>query len=278
MEEQIVLSCAVITYNEEKRIDDCIKSVHEFCDEVLVLDSFSTDKTEQIARSYPRVVFGAHAFDGHVQQKNRAIEMCRGKWVLSIDADERVTPELGKSIRQFIDKNPDAAGARIKRLTYHLGRFIRHGGWYNARYRLIQKGKAAWGGENPHDQIFIDGRPNWKANLGPVLKGDLIHYSFTDLSHQIDTINKFSSIIAFTRNGQGKRFNLFNLIFSPLTRFLEMYIGKRGFLDGMAGFIIAVSSAFSVFLRYAKLYEMQRTEVERPSNVRPDYEVQQKKT
>lgn len=271
--ESVLLSAAIITFNEEHRIYDCIASVHEFCDEVIVLDSFSTDATEKIARTFPKVRFLKHAFDGHVQQKNRAFEHCRGEWILSLDADERITPELARSIQAFTASKPAVDGMRINRLTIHMGRPIRHGGWYNARYRLVRKGKASWGGENPHDQIFLHSDPHWKRNMGPVLDGDMIHLSFKDLSDQINTINKFSSIIAFTRSGQKRRFSLFRLLTKPFQKFFEIYFLKAGFLDGMAGFVIAKASAFSYFLREAKLYELQNG-LERPSNLRADYQVQ----
>jgi len=273
--QETVLSASIITFNEEARIKDCIASVHDLCDEVLVLDSFSTDKTEKIARSFPKVRFFKHAFDGHVQQKNRAFEMCTSKWILSLDADERCTPELAQSIREFLATKADNVdGMRVNRLTIHMGRPIKHGGWYNARYRLIKKGKATWGGENPHDQIFLHDAPRWKTNFGPVLDGDLIHYSFRDLSDQINTINKFSSIIAFTRHGKNRKFSLIRLLTKPIQKFIEMYILKAGFLDGMPGFVIAYSSAFSYFLRESKLYELSHTDLERPSNLRADYRVQ----
>jgi glycosyltransferase involved in cell wall biosynthesis len=270
-----LLSAAIITYNEAARIGDCLRSVADFCDEIVVLDSFSTDETEKIARSFPSVVFAKHKFDGHVQQKNRAIELCRGRWVFSLDADERATPELAISIREFIKTYPDERGARVRRLNYHLGRFIRHSGWYGARTRLVRKGLGEWGGENPHDALILAGDPPSKANRsGPVLKGDLIHYSFRDLSDQIDTINKFSSIVAFTRGGRGKAPSALALLFKPLSKFIEIYFFKRGFLDGMPGFVIAAASSFSTFLKWAKLWELNRTDVKRPSNLRADYSVQ----
>ncbi|MCE9597201.1 MAG: glycosyltransferase family 2 protein [Spirochaetia bacterium] len=271
----VLLSASIITFNEEARVHDCIASVHDFCDEVLVLDSFSTDKTEKIARKFPKVRFYKHAFDGHVQQKNRAFEMCKGQWIFSLDADERCTPELARSIADFLRNSSGSGpdGMRINRLTIHMGRPIKHGGWYNARYRLIRKGAASWGGENPHDQIFLHNQPRWKTNLGPALTGDLIHYSFKDLSDQINTINKFSSIIAFTRAGKGKKFSLVRLLWKPFQKFIEIYLLKAGFLDGMPGFVIAYSSAFSYFLREAKVFELQNG-LDRPSNLRSDYQVQ----
>ncbi len=268
------LTVAIITYNEEENIRGCIESVISIADEILVLDSHSSDRTASIVKEYNKTVFKTHDFDGHVQQKNRAIEMSKGPWILSIDADERVSQELAASVKEFIEKKPEAKGARVSRLTWHLGRFIRHGGWYTSRYRLFRKGEARWGGENPHDEIFING---WSRSLhrsGPLLKGDLIHYSFKDLSHQVDTINKFSSIVAFSRQGKGRKSSVLKIIYKPVVKFTECYIIKAGFLDGIPGFIIAVSSAYSAFLKQAKLWELDRTELKRPSNIRSDYRVQ----
>ena len=270
----MLISATIITFNEEKNIGDCIESVHDWCDEVLVLDSNSTDRTEEIVKQYPKAKFVKHPFDGHVQQKNRAIELAGGKWIFSLDADERATPELGISVRDFIGKNPEGDGALVKRLNYHLGKYIRFGGWYHSRYRLIRKGRGEWGGENPHDMIYIKDRPHWKSHMGPILKGDLIHYSFTDLSNQLDTINKFSSIVAFTRTGQGKSFSMLKLIYKPIVKFIELYFLKLGILDGIPGFILAVLTSYSAFIRLAKIYELKHTRIERPSNLRTDYKVQ----
>ena len=273
MSDRVLISAVIITYNEEGRIADCIESVHDWCEEVLILDSFSTDRTREIAEKYEHVRFLEHDFDGHVQQKNRAIELSRGQWVFCLDADERATPELAESIRKFVQADKTSA-ARVKRLTYHLGRYIRHGGWYNARYRLMKRDAGRWGGDNPHDTIILSSQSEWKSRRGPVLKGDLIHYSFVDLSDQIDTINKFSSIVAFTRAGRGRSPSVFKMLFKPLNKFVEMYFVKRGFLDGVPGFVIAIASSFSTFLKWAKLYELKKTPVSRPSNLRKDYQVQ----
>jgi len=261
------IAAVIISFNEERNIHDCIASVHDFCDEVIVLDSGSTDRTREIAETFPRVRFSAHPFDGHIEQKNRALALARTDWVFCLDADERVSPELARSIQEFCREGTGSV-ARVKRLTYHMGRPIRHGGWYNARIRLLRPDAGRWGGENPHDEI----RPR-ERNRGPVLDGDLIHYSFLDLSDQIQTINKFSSIVAFTRQAHGRPFRTLKLVFKPVSKFLEMYLFKAGFLDGMPGFIVAVASAFSTFLKWAKLYELSRGNIERPSNLRPDYQV-----
>lgn len=260
------LSVAIITYNEEHNIADCIRSCEDVADEIIVLDSFSTDRTEEIARSFRKVRFKKHAFDGHVEQKNRALALCKNDWVLSIDADERLSPELAREIAALSPEDRD--GFRVPRLTFHMGRFIRHGGWYpQRRFRLFRRSRARWEGENPHDTIVIDGR-------GGDLGGDLIHYSFRDLSQQIDTINRFSSIVAFTRHHRGQAFSWGKCLFKPISKFLEIYFFKQGFRDGFPGFAIAVASAFSTFLKFAKVYELARKDIERPSNLRPDYKPQ----
>lgn len=255
------LSAAIITYNESENIGDCLASVADFVDEIVVLDSYSSDDTEQICRRFEKVTFHQHPFDGHIQQKNRALALCTSEWILSVDADERVTPELRRSIETFLASSPNVDGAKFPRLAYHMHRFIRHGGWYpNARYRLVRKGRARWGGENPHDKLILDGR-------GKKLTGDLLHYSDRDLSDQVATINAFSSIAALTRYNKGKRFHLWRLLVKPISKFIEMYGIKRGFLDGMQGFIIAVSSAYSSFLKEAKLYELDVLGSDKPSNL-----------
>lgn len=259
------LAAAIITYNEEKNIHECLSSVADFVDEIVVLDSYSSDLTREICSKYPKVNFYQHPFDGHVQQKNRAIELCTAQWILSIDADERVTPELRQSIVNFLDGNPDVAGAKFPRLNFHLHRYIRHGGWYpNARYRLFRKGQAYWGGENPHDRIILTGK-------GVTLGGDLLHYSVIDLSDQVNTINSFTSIAALTRYNKGKNFSLFRLLFKPPGAFIETYLLKLGLLDGMQGFIIAVCAAYYVFLREAKLFELSVLNSEKPSNLSESY-------
>lgn len=256
---------AVITFNEEENIGPCLDSVHDWADEVVVLDSHSTDRTEEIARSYDKVRFFQHPFDGHVEQKNRALALCEAEWILSIDADERVGPRLRRSIEEFLAEDPPFDGALVPRLTMHSGRFIRHGGWYpHRRYRLIRAGRGRWGGENPHDELRIDGR-------GARLEGDLLHYSFEDLAEQVETVNQFSSIVALRRFNEGRSFTLWRLLLLPVWKFLEIYLIKRGLLDGMHGFVIAVTSAYSTFLREAKLYELDRLGRRRPSNLGDRY-------
>ena len=264
--KKIIFSVAVITFNEELNIKECIESFHDIADEVIILDSFSTDKTLEIARHFKKVKIFTNEFKGHIEQKNKAIDLCNGTWILSLDADERISPELKNEIVTIVNKKEiDYQGYKIPRLTYHIGKFIKHSGWYPLkRYRFFLKGFAKWTGENPHDYIEITGS-------GSSLNGDIIHYSFKDLTHQVDTINKFSSIVAYTRYIKNTKSPILKSIYKPLIKFFEIYLFKLGFLDGYAGFIIAISSSYSTFLKFAKLYELQKGLIKRPSNLRKDY-------
>ena len=261
MDKKPTLAAAIITFNEEENIEACCASLNDLVDEIIVLDSYSQDRTKEICERNPKVKFYQHPFDGHIQQKNRALQYCKTDWILSLDADERLSEELSRSISKFLGNNPKEVGAKFPRLNYHMHRFIRYGGWYpNARYRLIRNGCAHWGGENPHDTIILNGP-------GAVLKGNLIHYSCKDLADQVKTINQFSSIVALTRYNKGKSTSWFRLLFKPLSKYMEIYFLKRGMLDGLQGFVIAVSSAYSTFLKEAKLWELTRLGSDKPSNL-----------
>ncbi|EMY77681.1 glycosyltransferase, group 2 family protein [Leptospira weilii serovar Ranarum str. ICFT] len=261
------LSVAIITYNEERNIGACIESCLDVADEIVVLDSISTDKTEKISKSFPSVKFYKQRFKGHIEQKNDAIALCKHEWIFSLDADERISPELKNAILTFKQEPEDESlsGLQVSRLTFHMGRFIRYSGWYpQYRYRIFKKGKAVWVGENPHDYISIQGKGN-------KIHGDILHYSFRDLSQQVNTINQFSSIVALTRQKKGKKFSFLRTIYKPFSKFMETYFFKFGFLDGFPGWVIAVSSAYSTFLKDAKQYELENGMMERPSNVKEDY-------
>jgi glycosyltransferase involved in cell wall biosynthesis len=258
------LSVAIITFNEERNLAECIRSCQDLADEVLVLDSFSTDRTVEIARSFERVRLVQHAFDGHVQQKNRAFALCKNEWVLSLDADERLSPELREEIRRL---EPGArAGFRMPRLTFAVGAPIRHCGWYPQRkYRLVRRAAARWAGENPHDYLVVEGE-------GGDLRGDLHHHSYRDVCDMNRTADSFSSIRAMNMFHRGKRGARLKAVVKPLLKFLEIYLLKRGFLDGFPGLVVAVLNAHDVFLRHVKLHELAIGLVDRPSSLRADYQ------
>jgi len=244
------LSVTIITYNEEDRIGDCIKSV-AWADEVVVVDSGSEDRTQEIARSLgARVV--EHPFQGHVQQKNFAIEQAKNEWILSLDADERASEKLRAEIEEILSQEEiNYDGFYIPRKVYYLGRWILHGGWYpDYKIRLFRKGKGKWGGRNPHDSVRVEGKCGR-------LRGEIYHYTYRDIAHNMRTINSFSTIGAEELFREGKQATLFSLLIRPPWTFIRKYFIQRGFLDGMAGFIIAVISAYYVFCKYAKLWELQ---------------------
>jgi glycosyltransferase involved in cell wall biosynthesis len=245
------ISAAIITFNEEKNIKRCIDSL-SFCDEIIVVDSLSTDKTCDIAKHLGAKVID-QKFLGHIDQKQLAVDNCTNEWVLSLDADEEISIDLKAEILNLIKSPLKYDAYEMPRVSFHLGRWIRHGGWYpDKKVRLFNKNKAYWGGYNPHDKIIVK-----SDNIGK-LKHDLKHYVFKDLKQNIDTNNSYSSIMAEDLNKDGKSFSYLKLFLKPLGKFLEVYIYKRGFLDGMPGFIIAVGAAYSMFLKFAKLWEIQK--------------------
>ena len=245
----IKISAAIITYNEEKNIKRCINSL-DFCDEIIVVDSLSSDSTCNIARSMDVKVID-QKFLGHIAQKQLAVDNCTNNWILSLDADEELSDELKQEIQNLIKQPLEYDAYIMPRVSFHLGRWIRHGGWYpDAKIRLFNKQKAKWGGYNPHDKVIVDG------TVGK-LNNDLRHYVFKDLHHNIDTNNSYSTIMAKDLDKDGKKFSYLKLFLKPIGKFLEVYIYKRGFLDGMAGFIIAIGASYSMFLKFAKLWEMQ---------------------
>ena len=248
------ISATVITYNEEKNIKRCIESL-EFVDEIVVVDSLSSDNTCAIAKELGAKVID-QKFLGHINQKQLAVENATHDWILSLDADEEVSSELKASIVELIKKPLEYDAYEMKRVSFHLGRWIRHGGWYpDKKIRFFNRQKAHWGGYNPHDKVIVNGKVG-------MLEGDLKHYVFTDLQHNIDTNNSYSSIMAEDLYKKGKKFSYLKLVFKPIGKFLEVYLYKRGFLDGVAGFIIAVGASYSMFLKFAKLWELEKLKKE----------------
>jgi glycosyltransferase involved in cell wall biosynthesis len=244
------ISAVIITFNEEKNIKKCIDSLKDIADEIIVLDSFSTDKTEKICIE-ENVKFYKHNFDGHIQQKNRVIEFAENKYILSLDADEVISEELKKSILE-IKENPKFDSYYFNRLNYYCGKKIKHGGWYpDKKIRLWNKNIGKWGGENPHDKVILN-----TNSTKQFLKGDILHYSFTSINQHINQINKFSEIKALNDFNKKKKPNIFKLILKPFLKFTKMYFLKFGFLDGFFGFVISKNSAHSEFLRQVKLKEL----------------------
>jgi glycosyltransferase involved in cell wall biosynthesis len=247
----VKLTVAIITYNEEKNIGRCISSVRELADEILVVDSFSTDKTELICKEHG-VRFVQNPFAGHIEQKNYALELSSHQYVLSLDADEALSPLLQDEIKK-IKYSFSLDGYRFNRLTNYNGHWVKYCGWYpDTKLRLINKNKAAWGGTNPHDILKM--KNNEQVGF---LKGDLLHYSYESIASHINQTDKFTTISAYAAFKANKKSSLFKIVTRPVLKFLRDYFFKRGFLDGRYGFIICSINALSAMLKYSKLRDLE---------------------
>ena len=242
------LSVVIITFNEEKNIARCLESVKTIADEIIVLDSFSKDRTQAICESFG-VKFFQHAFDGHIQQKNRALSYSTFNHILSLDADEALDQTLTKSI-QSIKNNWTKDGYTISRLTNYCGHWVKHCGWYpDVKLRLFDKTKGAWTGTNPHDKLeLFNGNQNTAH-----LTGDLLHYSYYTLSDHYKQVEYFTTIASKAFVSEGKKAPLYKLIINPISKFLDHYLFKLGFLDGKAGYLISKISAYATYLKYKKI-------------------------
>ncbi len=249
----MAISVSIICFNEEKKIRRCLESV-KWADEIVVLDSYSTDETLSICGEYTDKIY-QHDFDGHIQQKNRAIDHCSNDWIFCIDADEVVTDELGESIQDIDMGKTEFIGFSIPRKVYYLGKWINHGGWYpDYKVRFFNKRFGRWGGINPHDQVIVKGKTS-------KLYGDLLHYSYENVAAHLRQVNKFTDIMSGEYEKIGEKPSIANLTLRPIFKFFKMYVLKLGFLDGIRGFIIASIGAFYVFMKFVKLYERERAPV-----------------
>lgn len=248
----VKISAVIITYNEQRNIARCLQSLQRVADDLLVVDSFSTDGTQQIARKLGARVI-EHSFEGHIQQKNWAISQAKYPHVLSLDADEALDESLEQSILQA-KKNWPADGFTMNRLTNYCGSWIRHGNWYpDVKLRLWDSRLGKWAGQNPHDQFRMESTANIQH-----LNGHLLHYSFYSFEQHLQQIKKFTDISSRAAFENGKRSNWLKIIFSPLWKFIKGYLIRLGFLDGQAGWMIARWSAYATYLKYKKLKQMQR--------------------
>lgn len=242
------LSVVIITFNEEKNIARCLESVKDIADEIVVLDSFSKDSTKQICESYG-VKFYEHTFDGHIQQKNRAIAYASHPYILSLDADEALDETLKQSILA-VKQNWTHDGYYMNRLTNYCGHWVKHCNWYpDTKLRLWDSRKGSWTGINPHDKYELaDGDKNTKH-----LKGDILHYSYYTQQDHYKQVEYFTTIAAKAFLEAGKKAPLYKLIVNPMAKFIDHYILHLGFLDGKAGFLISKISAYATYLKYKKI-------------------------
>lgn len=245
------ISVITLTLNEEKNVTECLASIR-WADELIVVDSGSTDRTVELAKTFTQNILTVE-WKGYGAARNLALERCTGDWVFWLDADERVPPELAEEIRRAVHQNDmQVAAYSVGRRAYFLGRWIKHCGWYPSRVtRLFRRGKGKFTETQVHEQLIVDG-------FVRELKNDLIHYTDPDLNHYFTKFNKYTSLAAHDMQTAGRSFALYDLIVRPVFVFLKMYLFRLGFLDGLQGFILSVASSTYVFTKYAKLWELQK--------------------
>lgn len=245
------ISACIISFNEEKKIEDCLKSLDGVVDEIIVVDSFSSDKTVEIAKRYTdKIVY--QKFLGYIEQKNFAIGHSNNEWILILDCDERLSEPLIDSIRDIKDDLDKFDAYSMARKTFYVYRWLNYCWYPDKKVRLFNKQMAKVGGIDPHDRIKV------RSHKIKTLSGDILHYSFDSISAHIQTIDKFTDTAASEIIKRNKSVN----IFSPLTHaswiFIKIYIFKRGFLDGLAGLVVAVLSFMHVFVKYCKVLFLRR--------------------
>ena len=256
------ISACIISYNEEKKIEECLQSLDGVADEIILVDSLSDDKTLEIASRYTDKIT-RQAFLGHVQQKNLAVSKARYDWILSLDCDERLSPRLKQSILEIKEKLPRYDAYKMARKTYYVYRMLDHCWYPDFKVRLFNKHKARWGGVNPHDKVLVDG------GRVQLLRGDILHYSFDSISAHIQTLDTFTEIGAREIIKSGKKVSLTTPLSHGLWMFHRMYFFKLGFLDGFAGLVASVLSFVHVFVKYSKVLFYLRLQKDNPSSRPP---------
>lgn len=248
----VKLSAVIITYNEEEHLEKCLKSLVDVVDEIVVVDSFSTDKTPKICEAY-NVRFIQNPFGGYIEQKNFALSKAKYDYILSLDGDEALSETLKKSILQ-VKENWVFDGYYCNRLNNYCGQWIKHSDWYpDRKLRLFKKGSGEWKGINPHDTYTLK-----KGLKSAKLKGDLLHWIYRDYQEHNLKVEKFSTIAANAYHKLGKKSSLFKIIFRPAWAFFKAYFLRLGFLDGLNGFVICVQTYNVTFLKYIKLYRLNK--------------------
>ncbi|MGA1845204.1 MAG: glycosyltransferase family 2 protein [bacterium] len=252
-DRHLPVSASIITLNEEHNIPDCLRSV-DFCSEMVVVDSNSTDRTREIARNMGARVY-ARPFEGHWQQKQWALEQCNNPWVLCLDADERVTPELRDFLFTLDFRSSSADGFEVRRRHVFLGRVMAHSSLYpDYKLRLARREKARWGGVNPHDTLLVSGRTQ-------KLPFDILHYAWQDCRHYLMTQIRYAHIMAHEKYRTGTRAGISDLTLRPIYTFFYRFFIRAGILDGFPGLVVSAGGAAACFAKYAFLKELERKEI-----------------
>jgi glycosyltransferase involved in cell wall biosynthesis len=246
------ISVIIITFNEENHIERCLLSVQGIADEIVIVDSFSTDRTEEIASHFD-VRFVKNKFEGHIQQKNFALDLTRFTYVLSLDADEALSEGL-RSEMVKLKENGNFDAYYFNRLTRFYGKWVHYGDWYpDRKLRLWNKEKGRWGGVNPHDKvIMLENATKCKINK------DIVHYYYDDAGDHIRQLNYFSTIAAREYFLMGRKASLCTVLIHSTWRFFRAYFIKGGFLDGSVGLIVAAQYSYYTFLKYIRLRQHWR--------------------
>lgn len=241
------ISATIITLNEQKNIKDCLESL-DFADEIVVVDSGSVDQTEEICRSYQNVRFFQHAWQGYGKQKNKAAELAANKWIINIDADERVSPELASNILSAEYSRYNCF--KMTRRNFFGKRWVKHCGWYpDYTARLYNSSDCSFSERPVHESLVCDGAVG-------VLSGDLLHFSYDGIGDYLQRMNRYSSLAAQELYERGYTSGVKDLISRPIATFLRMYLLKKGFLDGSDGLVLSSLYAFYTFSKYAKAREL----------------------
>ena len=250
----IKISGVVITYNEEKYIENCIQSMLEIADEIVIVDSYSTDRTKEICLKY-NVRFIEQKFLGYIEQKNYANSLANGEYILSLDADEALSEELKKEVKALKQSNNLADGYWVNRLNNYCGTWIKYSHWYpDKRIRLFKKDSGEWQGGNPHD--FYTMYPNKKTAK---IDADILHWAYDSISEHYLKIDNFTTIAAHSYiKNKNKKVGFVKIVFNPFWKFFQGYFLKKGFLDGFQGFVICCFASFGTFLKYVKIRELQQ--------------------
>ena len=250
----MALSLAIITYNEEENIVRLLDSLIDIADEIIIVDSFSTDRTKEICtQKYPQVQFFEKKFNGYGEQKNHTLKLCSHEWVLFLYADEVPDENLTRSIQKIVSSASTEFNVYKAAFNNHLGtHLIKHGGWGNVcRERLFRKEYAAYSHDKVHEFLIT------YEKVG-LLEGKLNHYTYKSIHHHVSKINKYSDMMAEKMFERGKKINRFKIIVSPMFEFIKVFIFKLGFLDGFPGYYIAKTMSYYTFLKYIKLREKIR--------------------
>lgn len=241
------LTVSVITWNEAECLRRCLESV-AWADEIVVVDAGSTDKTLEVARTFTDHVL-SRPWDGFARQKNFALDHARGEWVLSLDADEEVSPELREEIGRVLEQARGPDGYSVPRRNIFWGRWVRHGRLYpDWQLRLFRRGRGRFIARDVHESVEVDG-------VVARLPGALVHRSYRDVAEFLERTNRYTTLAADECVRAGRGIAALDLVVRPLGRFVSMYVLHRGFLDGWRGFLLAALYAYYVFVRSAKIWE-----------------------